>query len=102
MKSIKLILLSVIAAAILSSCGMNNSTSATQAPQATSSSDNGNVSDTDNGSISEDTDNAADDAGDAVRDAGDAAGDVVEGAGDAAGDVAEDVGDAVNMNDDDI
>lgn len=99
MKSIKLILLSVIAAAMLTSCGMNNSkTNASPSPQATQD-NNGNVSDTDNGRVSDDVRDVGDNAGNAVEDVGDAAGDVVEGVGDAAGDVVEGVGDAVDTND---
>lgn len=98
MKGIKLILLSALLTATLASCGMNNSSSnATPSPAATENT--GNVSNTDNGTVSDDVENAGDAAGNAVKDTGDAAGDIVEGAGDAAGDVVEGVGDAVGVND---
>ena len=93
MKSIKLILLSAIVAAMLTSCGMNNSSSkATPTPRATQN--NGNVSNTNNGTVSDDTKKSGDTAGNAVKDTGDAAGNAIKDTGDAAGDVVEDVGDA--------
>jgi hypothetical protein len=102
MKGIKLFLLSALAASMLASCGMNNSgTTASPTPHATESSNSGNVSDTNNGTVSEDVKDAGDSAGNAVKDVGDAAGDVVEGVGDAAGDVVEGVGDAVDGNNND-
>ncbi|MCH5210374.1 MAG: hypothetical protein J1F01_05350 [Oscillospiraceae bacterium] len=92
MKGIKLILLSVVITAMLTSCGTNNAknTKTSPAPRATSSS---NVSDTNNGTIEDDSKNTGnsmrDDAGNAVKDAGDMAKD----AGDAVGDIARDTGD---------
>ncbi len=94
MKGIKLILLSFIAAAMLSSCGMNNSNSkATPTPNATQNS-GGNVSNTNDGTVADDADNAGDAAENAVEDAGDSAGNAVKDAGDAAGNIIEDAGDA--------
>lgn len=98
MKGLKLILLSAVIAAMLTSCGTNNSSSKTTAsPSATQNT--GNVSNTDNGKVSNDVEKAGDAAGNAVKDVGDAAGDIVEGAGDAASDVVEGAGDAAGMND---
>jgi hypothetical protein len=98
MKGIKLILMSALLTAMLASCGMNNSSStATPTPSATENT--GNVSNTDNGTVSNDVKDAGDAAGEAVKDTGDAAGDIVEDAGNAAGDVMEGIGDAVGTND---
>lgn len=107
MKEIKLILLSILAAAMLTSCGMNDDMSASPTPMATQ--DSGNVSDTNDGqvngengnnneSVGDDVKDVGDDMGNAVRDVGDAAGDVVDGVGNAAGDVVNGVEDAVDGN----
>ena len=93
MKGIKLVLLSFISAAMLTSCGMNNTNDNTApSPESTVNTNHDN-------DVSNDVDNAGNAAGDAVKDVGDAAGDVVEGVGDAAADVAEGVSDAVGGND---
>lgn len=107
MKEIKLILLSMLAAAMLTSCGMNDDMNASPSPMATH--DSGNVSDTNDGQVNGDNGNnneslgndvkdIGDDAGNAVRDVGDAAGDVVDDVGNAAGDVVNDVENAVDGN----
>lgn len=99
MKGIKLVLLSIMVTAMLTSCGTNNNnTTSTSSPQATQN-DSGNVDKGNDGKVSDDVKDVGDDAGDAVKDVGDAAGDVVEGVGDAAGDVVEGAGDAVDAND---
>ena len=94
MKGIKLVILSVIVTAMLASCGTNNARNSA-APKAT---DTGNVSDTNNGKVQDDTkdtgmkndtDNAAKDTGDAAKDVGDAAGNAVKDAGDAAKDAVD-------------
>lgn len=96
MKTIKLILMSMVLSAVLTSCGMrNNEPARTQAPM----NENNNVSDTNNGRVEEDIRDAGESAGNAVDNIGDAAGDVVDGVGNAAGDVVEGVGDAVGTND---
>lgn len=83
MKNLKLILLSVLTALSLTSCGMDGNV--TSSPSPTS----------DTGSVSQDLKDVGDDAGNAVKDVGDAAGDAVEGVGDAAGDIVDGVDDTV-------
>ena len=92
MKGIKLILLSTLVVAMLTSCGMRRTNTTTSpSPQATH---NGNVSNTNDGTVSNDANNAVNHAGEAVQDVGEGAGNAARDVGDAAGDVVEGVGDA--------
>lgn len=100
MKGIKLVLLSFISAAMLTSCGMNNTNDNTApSPESTVNTNHDNENKMTITMFQTMQINAGNAAGDACKDVGDAAGDVVEGVGDAAADVAEGVSDAVGGND---
>ncbi len=90
MKRIKLILLSMLAVSMLTSCGTgSDKTTASPSPTATTSS--GNVDNGSDGSISDTAEDMTDEAGNAVKDAGDAVGDaatdIIDGADNAVNDV---------------
>lgn len=94
MKGIKLILLSVIAAAMLTSCGMNNSNSKATPTPGAAQNNSGNVNNTNNGTVTDNAKDAGSAAGNAAKDVGDAAGNAVKDVGDAAGNIVEDAGNA--------
>lgn len=87
MKAIRLVLLSMLAAACLTGCGTTKKAEviATPTPKATASPSS---------NLANDAKNMGDAAGNAVGDLGDAAGDVAKDAGDAVNDAAQGVGNA--------